>query len=50
MFKVPGIEEVIDVAKNLGIHLERDEAALYQKHLIKQMEQVDSFVQSNIEE
>ena len=50
MYKVPDVDEVVAVAKELGIHLGPDEAVLYHKYLIEQMRQVDTFVQSRVEE
>ncbi len=50
MFAVPDIDEVVAVAKELGIHLNPDEAVLYRKYLMEQMEQLDTFVQARLEE
>ena len=50
MYTIPDIDEVIEVAETLGIHLGPDEAELYRKHLAKQMANQDEFVQSRIEE
>ena len=50
MYQVPDVEEVVAVAKALGIHLGADEAALYRKHLMEQLGQLDAFVQSRVEE
>lgn len=33
MYSVPDVDEVVAVAKHLGIHLSADEAVLYRKHL-----------------
>ena len=49
MYAVPSVEEVVDVAKSLGIHLGPDEAVLYRKYLLEQLDQFDAFVQSRIE-
>src|SRR6476660_2314382 len=50
MYAVPSVEEVVEVAESLGIHLGADEAALYHKYLIEQLNEFDAFVQSRIEE
>ena len=50
MYRMPNIDEMVAVARELGIHLGPDEAVLYRKHLIEQMEQLDSFVQTRLEE
>jgi hypothetical protein len=43
MYKPPDVDEVVDVAKELGINLGPDEAVKYQNYLIEQMEQLDTF-------
>src|SRR4030095_14987375 len=50
MYAVPDIEEVIAVAKALGIHLGPEEAVLYQKYLLEQLREFDTFVQARMEE
>ena len=50
MYAVPDVDEVVAVAKELGIHLGPDEAVKYQKYLTDQMGQLDTFVQARIEE
>jgi amidase len=50
MYAVPDVEEVIAVAKELGISLGPDEAVLYRKYLLEQLDSFDSFVQSRLEE
>src|SRR5919197_4913584 len=50
MYAVPDVEEVMAVAKKLGIHLGPDEAALYQKYLVEQLQEFDAFVQARLEE
>ncbi len=50
MYAVPSSNEVIAVAKGLGIHLGADEADLYRKHLLEQLSAFDTFVQARIEE
>ena len=50
MYAVPDVDEVVAVAKELGIHLGPDEAVVYRKYLIEQMEEFDTFVQSRLEE
>ncbi len=49
MYAVPSVEDVLETAKSLGIHLGADEAVLYRKYLIEQLDQFDAFVQSRIE-
>ena len=36
MYAVPDVDEIVAVAKDLGIHLGPDEAVKYQKYLIEQ--------------
>ena len=50
MYSVPDVDEVVAVAKQLGIHLSADEAVLYRKHLTEQLSQLDAFVQARVEE
>jgi amidase len=50
MYAVPDVDEVVAVAKELGIHLSPEEAVLYRKHLMEQLGQLDAFVQARIEE
>jgi amidase len=50
MYSVPDVDEVVAVARQLGIHLSADEAALYRKHLVEQLGQLDAFVQARVEE
>jgi amidase len=50
MYAVPDVDEVVAVAKGLGIHLGHDEAVKYRKYLIEQMEELDTFVQARIDE
>jgi amidase len=50
MYAVPDIDVVISVAKELGIHLGPDEAELYRKYLLEQLDGFDAFVQSRIAE
>ena len=50
MYAVPDVDEVVAVAKELGIHLSPDEAVLYRKFLLEQMSQLDDFVQARLEE
>jgi amidase len=50
MYSVPDVDEVVAVAKHLGIHLSADEAVLYRKHLMEQLSQLDAFVQARVEE
>ena len=50
MYAVPDVDEVVAVAKELGIHLGPDEAVTYRKYLMEQMGQLDTFVQARLEE
>ena len=50
MYSVPDVDEVVAVAKELGIHLGADEAVMYQKYLVEQLGQLDTFVQARLEE
>jgi amidase len=50
MYKVPDVDDVVAVAKGLGIHLSPEEAVLYCQHLVEQLREFDSFVQSRVEE
>ncbi len=50
MYAVPDVDEVVAVAKELGIHLGPDEAVKYRKYLMEQMGQFDTFVQARLEE
>ena len=50
MYAVPDVDEVVAVAKELGIHLSPEEAVLYRKHLVEQLGQLDAFVQARVDE
>src|SRR5687767_12181452 len=50
MYAIPDIDGIVAVAKELGIHLGPDEAVLYRKHLMEQMNELDAFVQARLEE
>src|SRR3989454_6858788 len=50
MYAVPDVDEVVAVAKELGIHLSPEEAVLYRKYLMEQLSQFDAFVQARLEE
>src|SRR5579859_135164 len=50
MYAVPDVDEVIGVADRLGIHLGPDEAILYRKYVLEQLDAFDDFVQSRIDE
>src|SRR6266705_3488440 len=50
MYAVPGVDEVVAVAKELGIHLSPEEAVLYRNYLMEQLSQFDAFVQARLEE
>jgi amidase len=49
-YAVPDQNEVISVARSLGIHLGPDEAVLYRTYLLEHLSALDEFVQSRIEE
>src|SRR5688572_23326484 len=50
MYAVPDVDEIVAVARSLGIHLGADEAVLYHKHLLEQLDEADAFVQARIAE
>src|SRR5215470_7665435 len=50
MYSVPSVDEVVTVARELGIHLGPDEAVLYRKYLMEQLKDLDNFVQARLEE
>ena len=50
MFAVPDVDEVVAVAKELGIQLSSDEAALYRDHLLADLTLLDEFVQARLDE
>jgi amidase len=50
MYRVPDVDEVVAVAKSLGIHLGPEEAVLYRKHLLEQLQEFDTFVQARVDE
>src|SRR2546425_11878042 len=50
MYAVPDVEEVVAVAKEWGIHLGPEEAVLYRKYLMEQLQEFDAFVQARVEE
>ena len=50
MYAIPDVDEVVAVAKALGIHLGPEEAVLYQKYLLEQLAALDTFVQTRVEE
>src|SRR5262245_56266008 len=50
MYAIPDVDEVVAVAKALGIHLGPEEAVLYQKYLLEQLATLDTFVQTRMEE
>src|SRR2546422_620171 len=50
MYAVLDVEEVVAVAKELGIHLGPEEAVLYRKYLMEQLQEFDTFVQARVEE
>jgi amidase len=50
MYAVPDVDEVVAVAKALGIHLGPEEAVLYRQYLLEQLREFDTFVQARLEE
>jgi amidase len=50
VYAVPDPDEVVAIAKKLGIHLDPDEAVVYRKYLVERMDALDAFVQSRVEE
>ena len=50
MYTAPDVEQVVAVAKELGIHLSPEEAVLYRQHLMEQLDAFDAFVQTRLEE
>jgi amidase len=50
MYAVPDVDEVVAVAKALGIHLGPEEAVLYRKYLVEQLREFDTFVQARLDE
>jgi amidase len=50
MYNAPDVDHVLAVARELGIHLSPEEAALYRKYLVEQLGELDRFVQARIEE
>ena len=50
MFSIPSEDDVTEVAASLGITLGPDEAQLYRKHAVAQLEVLDTFVQSRLDE
>jgi amidase len=50
MYAVPDLDEVVAVAKELGIHLGPEEAVLYRKYLLQDLTALDAFVQARVEE
>jgi len=50
MYAVPDVDEVVAVAKELGIHLGPEEALLYRKYLMEQLRDLDTFVQARLPE
>ena len=50
MYAVPDVEEVVAVARGLGIHIGPDEAVLYRKYLLEHLDALDQFVQARIAE
>ncbi|HXJ83227.1 MAG TPA: amidase family protein [Candidatus Methylomirabilis sp.] len=50
MYVAPDVDEIVAVARELGIHLGPDEARLYRKYLTEQLAGLDAFVQARLEE
>jgi hypothetical protein len=49
MYPVPDVDDVVAVAKALGIHLGPKTAVLCQKDLLEQLRSFDTFVQARVE-
>jgi amidase len=50
MYAVPDVDEVVAVARELGIHLSPEEAVLYRNYLLEHLTALDEFVQSRLDE
>src|SRR3989441_6655403 len=50
MYTVPDVDEVVAVAKEWGIHLGPEEAVLYRKYLMEQLQEFDAFVKARVED
>ena len=50
MHAVPDVDEILAVAKELGIHLGPEEVGLYRTYLLEQLSELDRFVQARLEE
>jgi amidase len=50
MFATPSTADVVKIATSLGIHLTTEEAELFQAMALEQLEVLDAFVQSRVEE
>ena len=48
MYRVPDVQDVQEVAEQLGAELTAEEAALYQRYLTQQLADFDEFVQSRV--
>jgi len=48
MYAVPDVDEVVAVAKELGIHLGPEEALLYRKQLMEQLRDLDSYASQQV--
>ncbi len=50
MFALPTPAEISTIAEQFGVHLGDEDARLYQRFLVEQLEMLDGFVQSRVEE
>jgi amidase len=50
MYAIPDVDEVVAVARDLGIHLGPEEAVLFRKYVLEQLTALDKFVQSRLDE
>jgi amidase len=50
MYAVPDADELIALARSLGIHLGAEEALVYRKHVLERLARTDAFVQSRLPE
>ncbi len=50
MYAMPDDEEIIAIAGRLGVHLSPEEAAIYRRHLVRHLADLDRFVQTRLDE
>jgi len=49
LFALPTPAEISTIAEQFGVHLGDEDARLYQRFLVEQLEMLDGFVQSRVE-